>query len=319
MLQEYLLNFVRITSNLLPEKFLWRLRPYYRAFLPEISNILFLPTFSCNYRCPYCLIHRTEYAKQYPVKNEIVVSKWLKAFEKFEPSIINISGGEPFIYPEFIKLLLNFPRKHFIVGIHTNLSLVNINKLIEIPNKDFYINASFHPHMVNKESFSKKILELKNIGIKVRVSLVAYPQIIEEIETYKFYFEHLIGVRFNVDPYIDPSYKYSDEELKILKKFSDRGIISKNRTLCPDFKENKLKQCLGGSKYFTVVPNGDVYSCVAGFYYSTELYEIYNRNKENFYLGNLFQDNFKPLNGPRTCSLPCSEACDIQCAKVTLL
>jgi len=314
--KEMMVKLVRAATKLVPDCFLWRLRPYYKVLLPNITNITFLPTFQCNYSCPYCLIKtRTHYDDKYPREVEHSWEEWIGAFNKFPASVVTICGGEPFVYPDMIQFIKNIPKKHMIIGIVTNFSQ-NLDGLANISNKDFTITASFHSYMTDREAFKEKILKLKKQGINVRVEFVAYPGTIHLLPELKTFFEKELKVKFAVDPYIDPSYKYTTKEREIVEKYLSGEFAPTIRKLGYDFDDYVLKQCDAGSKYFVVIANGDVYTCLAGFYYCTELYKDRNTiNDKSYYLGNLFQGTFKPLSTWKTCRLPCSEACDRQCIK----
>lgn len=281
------------------------LRPLHKILFSKINHIIFIPTLRCNYHCPYCLINKINYPQKYPQTSERGWEDWVKVFEKIPSSMVFISGGEPFLYSNLVKLIKNLPKKHLVATLTTNLSLSDA-VLSEIPKKIFQIEASFHPHMAGLKSFTEKVLNLKKQGFQIKINFVAYPKIINLIPTLKDHFEKKIGVIFNVDSYIDPAYHYTPEEIKIIKKY-----IPKNRKMGYQLNDNKLKKCQAGSRYFIFLPNGDVYTCHAGFYSATSPFHKTENFKEKFYLGNLFDGTFKPLTEPIKCSIPCCEACDI--------
>jgi hypothetical protein len=192
-----------------------------------------------------------------------------------------------------------------ISAIATNIAL-HIDKLTQLPNKKFVISTSFHPHMTDKESFGERVIKLKKAGFAVSVSMVAYPELIPRILEFKHYFEKKIGVRFVVNPYLNPQYKYSEEEAAIVRKYVPSDV--KVGWAANDYGP---KQCVAGSRYFQVLPNGDVYTCYSGLYYATSpLHKGVCDNPSMFFLGNLFDGSFKPLTEPMICSFPCSERCD---------
>ena len=68
-----------------------------------------------------------------------------------------------------------------------------------------------------------------------------------------------------------------------------------------------------------IVPNGDVYTCYAGFYNDTSSIHKRYSQKGNFYLGNLFDETFQAMSEQKICPIPCSEACDISLSNVKTL
>lgn len=287
-------------------------KPLHKLVLGNANYIVFSPTFRCNYNCPYCLINtKINYANRYPKSNEYDYREWIIALNRFPCSLIYISGGEPLIFPGLTDMIKAISKKHLIGSLNTNLSS-DINKLMKINQKKILsVAASFHPHMTDKEAFAKKVMMLKKIGFIVKVSLVAYPEILDSIDDFKVYFLEKLGVEFIIEPYLDPAYEYSDEEKRIVKKYVKTG-----RKIGYDFNDDRPKRCYAGSKYFMIIPNGDVYTCYAGFYNDTS--SIHNRysKKGSFYLGNLFDGTFKKISTRKICSIPCSEACDISLSNV---
>lgn len=268
-------------------------------------HVVFVPTFSCNYHCPYCLINKEKYVNKYP--KIIPYNKWVKAFSKLSSAVIDITGGEPFCYPKLIQLVEKLPRKHRVM-ITTNLSFP-VDRFKKI-GRDIGITASFHSYEADINSFKSKIVELKEAGFNLTINFVGYPAKMHLIPRLKTFFENL-GVTFNVDPYIDPDYEYTKKEIEILKKY-----IQKKRKLGFDFRDNKPKKCKAGLRHFMIVPNGDVYTCHAGFFYTTSnLHKEFRAKKEEFYMGNLFDGSFRPLKKDKICSYPCSEACDLDYAQ----
>ncbi len=304
-----ILRLIKAVIRLLPEEILWKVKPYYRIFLPNVTHIILIPSFVCNYRCPYCLVNRSKYAKIYPRKIEHGWKEWIEQLNKFPPAMINITGGEPFCYPDILPLVRNIPQKHLLAGIATNLSQP-LGEFLKMSNKVLKVATSFHPHMTKKELFKSQIIKLKKSGFNLSINFVAYPQIIPLIPEFKIFFDK-IKVKFHVDPFLDPTYEYTKEEAKIVKQYVDD-----RRNLGFDFKDYKPKSCRAGSKYFVIVPNGDVFACMAGFYYSNDLYGNLNTKKENFYLGNLFNGTFEVKKELWVCNLPCNEACDLESADV---
>ncbi len=85
-----------------------------RALLPETVNIY--PTFRCNLKCKMC------FEKYAETENELSITDWLKIIsriKKFYPRI-HISGGEPFIYKDIIKIIEYIKKQNLYLCITTN-------------------------------------------------------------------------------------------------------------------------------------------------------------------------------------------------------
>ena len=79
--------------------------------------------YACNFRCPHCIFDGKweEYSPRTIYKN---VKEWMRLwntiFDKYGRSSILITGGEPFIYPDFSLLIEELARVHYPINISTN-------------------------------------------------------------------------------------------------------------------------------------------------------------------------------------------------------
>lgn len=316
MIKRSTVPLIKLGSRLLPSWLKSRLLSIVLRFSGQLwggsTIISFTPTYVCNYKCPYCTINtKVNYSQKFPKESEHSWQEWVEALEGFPPSLIHFTGGEPLCYKELIPLMENMPAKHMISALATNIAL-QIDKLAALKSRKFFISTSFHPHMTDKESFGERVLKLKRAGFPISVSVVAYPELIPRIPEFKRYFEKEIGVRFVVNPYLDPQYRYTAEEAEIVSRYVPSRV--KVGWAIEDYGP---KQCVAGSKYFQLLPNGDVYTCYSGLYYATSpLHEGLCEDPSMFYLGNLFDGSFRPLTRPIRCTYPCSERCDHGYARV---
>lgn len=290
------------------------LKPIHSAWFkinPRISLVLYL-SFECDYNCPYCIIRGSGCPERYPKESNHSWEEWVQVINNLPPANVSLTGGEPMLFPGWVSLINNLATKHKI-SLTTNLSQLPDEFLYCNKKRDLGISASFHPYMADVDSFITRIQKLKEYGFKPSIECVAYPPLLDKLERLTVFLKEKTGVAVDVDPYISPDYRYTKAEIEILKRLGVYG-----RKFGFDFDGcHILKQCNAGSKHFLVVPNGDVYACHAGFYYVTSpLHKEFSSPKEEFYLGNLFDGSFKPLTKPKLCSLPCSEACDLEGAQV---
>jgi len=306
---------IKVVNRFLPENLRLLLLPYYRRFFPRMSHIIFMPDLRCNYACPYCLVNRFTPAEF--KKASRPYREWVRVFERFPPSAVTITGGEPLLYPDLAPLIRSFPRRHLVSSLVSNLGL-DLNTLFSLKKRDFRIMASFHPAMTTREAFLEKLLALRRHGYRnVTVNFVAHPAALREIPTLKKYFEAKSGFYFRVDTYKDPAYAYSAAELSLVREYKRTGIIAADRTEGYDFNDGTVKRCKAGSRYIVIIPNGNVYTCMEGYYYAEcPPYKDKHSGRDVFYAGNVFEGTFAFAKEDKICRSPCAELCDIEMAGV---
>lgn len=292
-------------QRFIPARMKFTLKPYYRKLFSNRLHVVFWPTFRCNYECSYCTV-RTKFAFTgiFPKQSEKRVDEWLLALEKLPPAMIYISGGEPFLYEELPELVNRLPKKHQLLGIVSNISLpARVYRKIERP---FHLNASFHREFVDEESFIARVKELQEF-LHVHVNIVATPANLPMISSIdKLMQTHRISL--HVDPYVDREFSYSASEQDLLRKYTKA-----DRKSLVDFNDFTPKQCSAGRNYINLLPDGQVFTCAAGFTYTySPLYTELVRDAplEHFRMGNIFDADFQLNASDLECALPCKDACD---------
>lgn len=297
----------------IPARLKFLLKPYYRNLFKHRLHVLFWPTFRCNYRCSYCTVRtKFDFSKVFTPTSEKTVDQWLSAFGKLPPATIYVAGGEPFVYAGLPELINNLPEKHVLLGIVSNVSLpASTYRKVKRP---FHLNASFHREHVDADSFVDRVKELQEF-LHVHVNIVATPQnlplissIAELMKTHR--------ITLHVDPYVDHEFRYSAAERTLLKKYT-----TADRKSLVDFDDFKPKQCSAGRNYVNLMPDGEAFTCAAGFNYTySPLYAhlVQNRPLADFRMGNIFEDGFSLNSRDVLCDLPCKDACDRDAVIVTL-
>ncbi len=269
---------------------------------PEIE-LEWLIHYKCNYRCPYCFFEgmwdevqgRNVYRS---------TGQWLDAWERIHKRYghlrLLITGGEPFLYPDFVKLAGELSRD-FSIGFDTNLSCSE-ELLAEFARKAFRENTSlglsFHPRFAVFEPFLKKALFLKNKGFRVCVQYVSYPEQINQMNSYRLKFEDN-GLYFIPLPFrgryngkLYPAAHSEEEKQMIYNSMENLQGEHQNRVekqLCQ--VKTRGRSCRAGQVYARVDNDGSVYRC--GRYVSS------NHSS----LGSIFDEGFRFLDAP----LPCEE------------
>lgn len=187
-------------------------------------------TYKCNYKCTYC--HAPKHGQKNVVDTSIIskeewVKIWNNVYNMYGECEINISGGEPSIYPNFFDIVQEIIKKHK-VEIVTNLSFNVENNLDNLNPERVRFAASFHPQHVSVEEFSAKIKKIKKAGFIVTTNFVPWPPFFDKVEYYKKVFD-----RNNINVVLQPfvgTYdgkkypdSYNDEEKEILRLFKKNG------------------------------------------------------------------------------------------------
>lgn len=256
--------------------------------------------YRCNYRCPYCWFENdpsSRHLKVKPISSQKWIERWSYIYDRYGSSHIEITGGEPFIYNDFIYLVKEISKNHSI-RVTTNLS-VDINNIISKINPEkIKIISSFHPTFAELGIFLKKAIILKENGYGDTVIYVAYPPQLNLIGYYKKIFEDK-NITFSVTPFcgiyrgLNYPDAYSDCEKRVLA-----GHIGED--------ENRLRYALNSES-----PRGKL--CQAG-QLSALLFEDGKVARcgplKTKSFANLFDKDFKFLEEPKPCEsdfCPCDD------------
>jgi MoaA/NifB/PqqE/SkfB family radical SAM enzyme len=295
---------VTTLQRFLPAKVKFYLKPYYRKFYRNRLHVLFWPTFRCNYRCSYCPIcTQFDFSSVFGKGSERSADDWLRSFDRLPPASFYIAGGEPFLYHDLPEIINALPAKHSVLGVVTNLSAKP--EVYERVTKRIHLNASLHREFVTEEAFIEKVVRLQQ-RFHINVNIVATPQnlgVLKQVEELM----RTKNVSLHVDPYVDAGFEYSHEQLEALGRHlaADRGVV--------DFADRSSKSCSAGQNYINVLPNGEVFTCAAGFTYAySTLFADITAGQElgHYRLKNLFEPGFSLNRDYMTCGLPCKDACD---------
>jgi len=182
------------------------------------------------------------------------VSSW----NDIHPDLLDITGGEPFVYPNFVKFLSGLD-KDISLAMTTNLYTDLTEFVSEIPASRFRsITVSYHPSQrMGLDCFLGKALLLQHRGFHVNVNFVAYPEQMWMIPKLKEVFEKENRLKFHVDPYSQTkfhSFDFNDEEKAWLSEWigKDRKQIAGVRPV----------QCSAGMDRIVVFPDGLIYGCL---------------------------------------------------------
>ena len=139
--------------------------------------------YGCNYQCSYCNTPKPwdppgkgdkQRAKIVYPHIDKLLAIWQDIYDKYGSCEVHITGGEPFIYPSFLKLI------RFLSAIHTLEIITNLSSdvqdILENVTADrVRIGTTFHPEFVDLNEFLQKHLILRKNGFETWANYVAYP------------------------------------------------------------------------------------------------------------------------------------------------
>jgi MoaA/NifB/PqqE/SkfB family radical SAM enzyme len=259
--------------------------------------------YKCSYACPYCWFHgKWEDIKCHNIYpgTERLLTCWENIRKSYGRVHVEISGGEPSIYPDFAEFVCALAAIHE-VGVTSNLS-GDIQGILRSSQR-FHVGMSFHPLFAEYEAFLAKARGIKGAGLGNGVLYLAYPPAVPEIPRYKAMFEEQ-GFIFSVLTFWgkfqgrDYPQSYSHQEREIIDTaLGVRGESNTKYQLQPEITRGRL--CRAGHAYALVHPNGDAYRCGGG-----------NWKDQHAPFGNIFRDDFRLCEKPEPCEsehCPCNE------------
>jgi len=249
--------------------------------------------YRCNYRCPYCWWHG-RWQELAGCHRNLSTNEWLgywkNIYDKYGAAQIEVVGGEPFIYPDFVNLIEKLSAMHTI-RITTNLS-TNIDAFLEMINPSrVKINPTFHPTFSDFNTFIKKCIALRDKGFTENVNYLAYPPQIKFIPGYKAKFNReslALTVMTFWGEYNGKDYpaSYTEEEKEIISIALGKRN-NQEFQLVPK-KMVKGKSCAAGYRYAVIQTDGTVLRC--------------GGSGLNEKIGNFFDENFSLQAAPSACS-----------------
>lgn len=232
------------------------------------THILMIPSLVCTFDCVYCRQHNNcmESLKK------IETRKFVDRLDKLNRiCLVGISGGEPFLIPNFREFAAEVTKKHYI-RIDTNLSLVEeCRKFIEVIDPERVVEIVFSVHILEREKRNRDLMELVSLvnefqakGFKMVGNYVSYPPLLgrleKDIDFFKSYgikvLPTLFGGKFNGKNYPLDNGKcsYSREELELIVRLNPYANLPLHNPL------NEF--CQAGCTAFWVTDKYEVFPCL---------------------------------------------------------
>jgi len=247
-------------------------------------------TNACNFDCAYCFPGISS-KKNKSFSRKIDIKQIIKSFDNLGLyANINMSGGEPFLFPDFINLCVGLTKKHHI-GLNTNLSISLVEEFAEKINinKVSYIWAAIHLDERLKipngmEQYAKRFKMLNRQGFNIASVYILHPskekvakKEIDYIKSFgisKLYVKAFKGL-FNNKIYPE---SYSKKMKRIL--IENSGGYLQNEKYLKGERNFEGLLCVAGCKFFKIWEDGLVQRCAS----DTKPYG-------NIYDGTFFRDS----------------------------
>ena len=187
-----------------------------------MKHIVIFPTWACQLECVYCSIRHSQIDRSI---GSVPWSDWAVALLEVLPrgSIVDIAGGEPFMYPGLVDLLHTLGNAGLNWAITTNAKagrpIVQLCK--ERPRGGLCINVS--DHAGNPEAH-ERIRLMREAGWRVNVHRVDHP---------------------------DAGHHEPDAEVITYQDWIGGKAV-----------DGMLRHCTAGINHWVAGPNGDLWRCV---------------------------------------------------------
>ena len=249
----------------------------------------------CNFSCQYCFLDPEKRKVENPSCNKFPPSHIAECFNRTNRKWwIFITGGEPFLYRNFVELCQALTQKHMIT-VSTNFSTSNVKHFASAinPEQVYSICASLHieERLKKKNGLTEYIKNVKlfqSRGFQVRVVYVVFPKLFPRLEKDIAMLQNegveLVDLKVFSGYYNLKNYpaSYTKDECQLIKKYildtDEIDLINKKYSFFG-------KKCRSGIDYFMMDNVGNIRRCVT----STQI------------CGNFFSDSFQIDTIARPC------------------
>jgi MoaA/NifB/PqqE/SkfB family radical SAM enzyme len=245
----------------------------------------------CNYNCTYCAQGKDHTGFPSPEDLAKLKDFFCNLGQGWE---IKISGGEPFLCPDFLDIIHSLKKAGIKISVVTNFSFPEpvYKKFLTIAGPYLRsFSVSLHREKTGWRDFLKKSIRIKKKIAKTKkgsfvVNSVVEPGKAHELTGIKNAFKEK-GIRFypQLMRVKGRTVDYNREEQAVILKLAedkDPFKINAGYSL-------KGKTCYAGTNYFVVTPEGKCYSCYPG------------KRDESGYMGSIIAGDFKFREQPALC------------------
>lgn len=249
----------------------------------------------CNFYCEYChpqiryVLNRRDLVEP---PADLVVRR---INELDQTCLVHMSGGEPFLYPEFVDLCAGLTRRHYI-SINTNLASDHIGEFARRVNPTRVAKIVAALHIPERERlalpldrYAKSFRTLRDAGFDVVALYVLFPPLLgrlaEDLDALGGLGVEPLRAKVFKGVYQGRRYPegYNDEERKLILAHSGEYVL--NRPYLDGMLSFRGQACTAGVTSFKVTVTGEVRRCAS---------------VPTSY-GNLYDGTFRPASNPAPC------------------
>lgn len=282
---------------------------YFRSSVePPYRKALLQITERCNLHCAHCFVSAGNYGDEMPI--EIIRNVVIPRLKDCRVISVTLTGGEPFVHPDILKIVHLLKNANIRVGICTNgtsVSQEQMETLAKIGNAHFNVSLDgFRPESHGKfrgdeTSFVKTIETIRHLSqYRLLQGLLVTPNNFAEINEYAELCEFAVQngatyVLMNPLSSMGRGVKAqeklgaSDEIMRQIKEitspFSDRVQVVYIRF--PNDQKLPLISCETGNIIYVFV-QGELTVCPYLVFAARTPQSLYN--PEEFIVGNIFKD-----------------------------
>jgi len=260
-----------------------------------MNLVHWLVTLKCNHNCYYCFF-KLKPDNNKILSNDAIVDFWNNTNKIWD---FKLTGGEPFLYPDFIDLCGKLTQSNHTIFIDTNLSLSldELHKFIQKVSTDkvgLILASMNNKNEQDIEPFIEKARLLMEKGYRFDSTYVLHPLRYDKVDETTAILNRN-NIPLTVQRFLG---KYGGKEYptcydkEILEKYFPEGL----KDNCFNPKE-KSAVCGAGYNYVYVNPDYEIYSCMP-----------YSNKKENK-IGDISLNKIKLGTGYKQCNLNTSCPC----------
>lgn len=150
----------------------------------------------CNLKCPHCYVDAAGLrGDELSIKEHKLLAKHLHSLVANNPDIsykVNLTGGEPFLHDDIIKIIEAYKKNSFEITMSTNGLLIGDNHISDVKDMGVALSISLdgateytHDFIRGKGTYRKiikKIAELVNAGVKIGINFLVHEKNLSEME-----------------------------------------------------------------------------------------------------------------------------------------
>jgi hypothetical protein len=236
---------------------------------------------SCNYGCCYCPFAKRVESRGRLQRDKDSVGRftgWISQQVDQQWKILFTPWGEALVRPWYRDAMMRLSHLPNVVSVtaQTNLSC-DIKWLRQCDETRIGLWATFHPTEAVASDFIRKVLQLRDWGVRLSVGMVAVPEFLNEIEAMRRQLPPEIYMWLNAQQ--PRSRPYRDDEVAKLSEVDPHFRLTLRR------QPSLGKVCRTGEWTFTVDGYGDMRRC----HFVDEI------------IGNIYTADWQSALRPRSC------------------